>query len=263
MMILCGFGAGCMAGYLESAGLLRMRWFRTTLAGVFLLIGCLAFLDQVHQFTDEITWDKITLVAFKTSIGDMWLVRQGIGVLVLLLAFLPAGRILLCLYCIAIAAALSPVGHPMAAPSVTFVVTTHFVHLTCFAFWFGGLAVLAADTDTRTDPLRLARFSTLALWTVAGLTATGVLLSWQFIPTPSAFLNSFYGRILSVKIVFFLIVLGVARQNKHLVQQALASDSTVLKDGRLLRRVRFELAGLFVITVLAVLLAYQTPPMDG
>ena len=95
MLILSSFGAGALAGYLNSDGGWCTRWFRTTLAGAFLIAGTLSFLEQVHQFTDEISRATITLVAFKTSIGSIWLIRQGIGVLLLLLALLPAGRALL------------------------------------------------------------------------------------------------------------------------------------------------------------------------
>ena len=76
MLILSSFGGGALAGYLNSGDGWCARWFRTTLAGAFLITGSLSFLEQVHQFTDEISWATITLVAFKTSIGSIWLIRR-------------------------------------------------------------------------------------------------------------------------------------------------------------------------------------------
>lgn len=262
MLILSSFGAGALAGYLNSGGGWCARWFRTTLASAFLIAGSLSFLEQVHQFTDEISWATITLVAFKTSIGSIWLIRQGIGVLLLLLALLPTGRALPFFCFIALALALSPVGHPMAAESVTLAVATHFLHLACFALWFGGLAVLITSPTTRTDPFRLARFSRLAIGMVVGLTATGLMLSWLFIPDWLAILSTTYGRILSAKLILFLAVLWVARKNKHLVREAQSTHGSALRDHLLTRRLWFEITGLFLVSALAVWLGHQMPPMD-
>ncbi len=262
MLILSGFGAGILAGYLNSVGWYRARWFRTTLAGAFLITGSLSFLDQVYQFTGEINRDTVALVAFKTSIGSIWLIRQGIGVLILLLTLLPTSGVLLFSCFVALALALSPVGHPMAAESVAFTVTTHFLHLACFALWFGGLAVLATSPETRADPFRLARFSRLALGMVVGLTATGLTLSWILIPDFLTILSTTYGRILSDKLMVFLIVLGAAWKNKRLVRQIQQGQVPIVNDRPLMRRLWFEITGLFLITSLAVWLAHQMPPTD-
>lgn len=89
MLILSGFGASILAEYLKCADWWRARWLRTTLVSAFLISGSLSFLVQVYQFTGEVSQDTMALVAYKTSIGAMWLLRQGIGVLILLLTLLP------------------------------------------------------------------------------------------------------------------------------------------------------------------------------
>ena len=151
----------------------------------------------------------------------------------------------------------------MAAESVAFTVTTHALHVGCFALWIGGLAVLIASPTIRTDPFRLARFSRLALRLVTGLTATGLVLSWIFISNWLAHLITTYGRILSAKLILFLIVLGIAWKNKRLVHQIHQDLRPTLTDRLLIRRIWFEIVGLSLITTLAVWLAHQMPPTDA
>ncbi len=125
------------------------------------------------------------------------------------------GRVALGLLLLALAAP-AFTGHTRAESPLALVIAADVLHLVAGATWFGGLAALAitlpalAGEGDRAATV-LARFSTLAAGILAVLVVTGSLLAWRILGSWSALLDIAYGRLLLVKIVAVLVVIGIAR----------------------------------------------------
>jgi copper resistance protein D len=106
----------------------------------------------------------------------------------------------------------------------------------------------------------LRRFSTLAVWSVTVLAASGVLNTWFMTNGLRSFLGTDYGDLVLVKIALFLVMLGFGAVNRYwLTPRLLPTNVPTDEDTRSLRllcaSVSIEIAlGLVVICVVAVLL---------
>ena len=101
-----------------------------------------------------------------------------------------------------------------------------FVHGVTIAFWVGALAPLldlSRNTDGSVLPV-LLRFSRLALPVVGVLVLTGAGLAIVQLGSFGALVETRYGIILLVKLVFVSILLGLAALNRYFVTPALQAD---------------------------------------
>ena len=133
--------------------------------------------------------------------------------------------------------------HAAAAPPVAGLplgLVGDLVHLLAAGAWIGGLiylAVVLLPVLRRQDPAPAARvlgqlvprFSTLALASAGVLAVTGVLNLALHTLDPAAIVDSDYGRLLIVKHLLFLPLLGLGAINNRLVYPRLA---TALGPGR-------------------------------
>ncbi len=130
------------------------------------------------------------------------------------------------LFATGVVLATAATGHAVAGqwPALAIVVTA--VHVTAMAVWLGGLVALllvvlrpVREEADFADALR--RFSQVAFAAVAALVVTGVLQSVRELGSPTALVDTVYGRLLMAKLTFFVIVLGAAGVSRVWVQQRL------------------------------------------
>jgi putative copper resistance protein D len=133
-------------------------------------------------------------------------------------------------------------------------------HQVAAAAWVGGLlhlVVHAARAGHEAPPVRtlVARFSTLALVSVAALVAAGVALAALYLGDLAALVGTAYGVMILSKVALLVVILGLASANFRFVRRAAASASPV----RLLRFVEVEL-GLGLTVLFAAASLTSLPP---
>ncbi|MFJ9543785.1 copper resistance CopC/CopD family protein [Streptomyces sp. NPDC101225] len=118
-----------------------------------------------------------------------------------------------------LAATWAAADHASAGIQVPVAVASSMLHLLAMAVWLGGLAALLlalyrAPAEAPLPPVAVARFSRIALGSVAVLAATGVYQSWRGLGSWDAFSTS-YGRILVFKIWAVLVMLAAASYSRR------------------------------------------------
>jgi copper transport protein len=130
------------------------------------------------------------------------------------------------LFAVGVVVATAATGHAVAGtwPALAIVITA--VHVAAMAVWLGGLVALLlvvlrpyAEDEGFADAVR--GFSRVAFAAVAALVITGILQSVRELGSPTALVDTVYGRLLMAKLTFFVIVLGAAGVSRVWVQQRL------------------------------------------
>jgi putative copper resistance protein D len=109
------------------------------------------------------------------------------------------------------------------------------LHLLAAGIWIGALAPLlllairakrsGQSEDAQALAYGLDRFSSIGVWTVVVLVASGIVNCW-FLIGPSrwrALFSSAYGLLLCIKVAFFAAMLGLAMLNRYRFAPALTS----------------------------------------
>jgi len=183
-------------------------------------------------------WSVLT----DTRFGLVWTTRLALALLLGLLLFGPAARVLdffqLCAAG-ALIALLAFVGHSGATSDVAgqALLGSDIVHLIAIACWLGSLPALAMllsyarhtlEPAMRTFAARAtARFSVLATLSVAALLVSGVFNSWNLLGGPRDFLATDYGRVLLLKIALFVAMLAIAAVNRFRLTPRLATPAAM------------------------------------
>jgi copper transport protein len=125
-----------------------------------------------------------------------------------------------------LALATAATGHAVAGswPALALGVTA--VHVLAMSVWLGGLVamllvVLRPDEEDGDFAGAMRRFSRVAFVAVAALVVTGILQTVRELGSPTALVETVYGRLLMAKLTFFLVVLGAAGVSRVWVQQRL------------------------------------------
>lgn len=103
--------------------------------------------------------------------------------------------------------------HASAGIQVPLAMTSAVLHLLAMAVWLGGLTALLTAlyrTPEELPPAAVARFSRLALASVAVLAATGVYQSWRGLGSLGALTSTTYGRLLTAKLAAVVVLLAAA-----------------------------------------------------
>jgi copper transport protein len=226
-----------------------------------------------------------------TCFGDVWKLRfTAFGALVPLLLFLPplggpvlAGRrprigaaraaaIAVALAYLVVSPALG--GHAGAGDDSAWLVPLDTVHVAAMSAWVGGVALLTLAVPAATrlldpaDRTRLlaavvARFSTLALASVAALLASGVAQSVLHLDALANLVDTAFGRAILVKSAIFATLVALGAHNRRRSQPALArlaaEGAAPGRSGLVLRRaLRAEVALMVaVLAVTAALVSYS------
>ena len=158
-------------------------------------------------------------------------------------------------------------GHP-AALSPGIAIPAKAVHLGAAALWLGGLLALvlgrggagaataAADAPFRADA---GRVSSLALWAVAAIAATGVVQLLLFLPSPADVVRSAYGLLALGKVAGLVVLAAFGARNRFRLMPRLGEETG---PAALRRSVAAETGVMAVVILLAALLAYVPPPAD-
>lgn len=253
-----------------------------------LLERCLPFFLLLTGLTDLVlrsqmisgqplagAWAFLPTVLLKSHFGKVWMART------LLLCLLGAtsvlkppkteGLALTACALLLLTASLS--GHAADSGDFSLTVLIDWLHLGAVSAWTGGLFFLAfllrrwvvstaPDSTSGAFSVSVRRFSALAGLSVIVALATGGYQAWHRVGSLSALGQTGYGRVLVVKLILVLPLLGLGAINRCLVLPKLSQDSVepfrgVLK--RLLNIVTLETAlGLGIIACVALLI--QLPP---
>lgn len=112
-------------------------------------------------------------------------------------------------------------GHQRTIEPQWLLVAGDAVHLAGAAVWVGGLLLLVLAMRARRlddDPVGaaqlVARFSSLALWSVLALAAAGIAMSFPLVRTPDALTSTAYGVMLLVKVGLVAVAVLIAAYNR-------------------------------------------------
>jgi len=227
-------------------------------------------------FAEGAAWN----VLFNTDFGNVWAARTVFAALfgaTLLLdavglnKFRASGALLTAL-AVAFVGTLAFAGHAAAGSDVVgaFHLGADILHLVAAATWLGALlplAVLLSAAASQNDgfSMKIAqtatlRFSTLGIVSVATLVVTGIVNSWVLVGSVDALVTTDYGRLLSLKVVLFIVMLSVAAFNRLRLTPRLVEGRSPVKHSALrqlrtncLTEVGIGLVILFVVGVLGTL----------
>ena len=199
--------------------------------------------------------------ALGTNVGrvELWRALLALPALwALALARRPGLALILSVLPILVSAA---VGHSYAFDP-TMAVPAKALHLFALAAWIGGLLWLIVRE--RNDAARFSRearrVSTVALWAVVVLTASGIVQTLILIPSIGA-LRSNYGFVILAKVAGLIALIGFGAYHRFRVVPKL-SHSNSAGTTSFLSSLRAELAVLWLVILLGGLLGYVSPP-DG
>lgn len=117
-------------------------------------------------------------------------------------------------------------GHAVSGDLVGLAVVTDLVHLSAVSVWLGGLVMLlgavlwpgSGVADGRAEAIA-ARFSDVAFGAVMVIVASGVVQAWRQLGSWDALFDTSYGRLLLVKVGFFVLMLSAAAASRSWVRQ--------------------------------------------
>jgi copper resistance protein D len=214
-----------------------------------------------------------------TQFGHLWLFRSLLGLAI-------AGGLLhdslrkrtcahLNLLCIGLAAvnlgSLAWMGHAGAGTGsfANIHLLTDLVHLLVSAVWPGGLLPLIiwlfANPRRREDEPEaiVRRFSAISLAAVAILAVSGLLNTLFMMRRFTDFYATSYGQVLTGKIILFLIMIALGRQNRRLLKIQGSNETEGMDSSatdRLFRNLCVESALAFVVFGLVGALGAIEPP---
>ena len=155
----------------------------------------------------------------------------------------------LCALAGALVVAFALSGHAAAVPTSEFAyaVTVDLVHLFANAAWVGGLLYISvvfipaiqklpARSRARVLALGLPAFGALAIACATLLAATGTLNTTIHLTSIKQFLTTSYGRVLAVKIEFFLFMVAISAYHAFILRPRLAlalQDATAARGAAL------------------------------
>ena len=139
-------------------------------------------------------------------------------------------------------------GHTRAATPEALVIGVDVLHLSAGALWLGGLVAIAlvlGDLAARDDSgaVVLARFSAWAAGILVVLVVAGSFLTWRMAGSWAALLDTGYGGLLLVKVLFVLVAVAIAAWNRRALVPRLGRATK--------RRERRDVAALLVRTTVA------------
>jgi copper transport protein len=153
-------------------------------------------------------------------------------------------------------------GHAATAPPVWMMATVVAVHLFCSAFWFGALYPLYKTTqiaDANAAGTVMHKFSIWAMYSVALIVLSGLVISAVQVQSPGNLTTTAYGSGLLRKLALVAVILALATYNKFILTPALqkGDDSGAI---RIRRTIRIEFVIYIFILGAAMTLTLTTPP---
>ena len=264
--LLCLMLNGC-GGNRAGDALARIlaRWWRI-LALIVAVVSPLMFVDEVAGMAGVSMRAAVPLmgeVLAKTQSGHTWEWRLPEAFALVLAAWLPAREttrsIALAILCTGLFLEGSLKSH--AIDFGTAAVILRFVHALAAGAWAGSLfgywMGARSNADERLSIEAAQMLSRMAAWSVSILIASGVYIAYEGLGhSLYHLLYSSYGRVLSIKVEAFALVLAIGAYNRFYLVPALDKPSA---RSTLTRTVGAEALMVVGIIGLAALLA-NTPP---
>jgi copper transport protein len=212
-----------------------------------------------------------------TQWGHMW-TAQVVLAIVAAVAFVAARRgsraawIVTAITACLLAATPALAGHAIGVKQYrVVVVAADILHVIAAGTWVGTLAVLAAGGlvwpidgthDAATGMRIVDAFSPMALVSAALIVASGTIGAWAHLGTLPALWQTYYGRVLMVKVALVMTVLAAGAFNWRRATPRLAKGQGLVEAG-LVRAIIIELTlGALVLGATAVLVASPLPGME-
>jgi copper resistance protein D len=261
---------------LASAGLVRMQTLQTASIGlaIAILSGAiwlllLAISMSGLPFREAMTADVLSTVLNQTQFGLVFQIRLLLAVILagcLIYDRLTSWRWLGLLSALGLTASIAWTGH--AASTLGGMGVLHLaadaLHLIAAAAWIGGLISLARllagvrDDAAHGSRVREAtrRFSMLGMASVGTLLLTGVVNTWILAGSLHAIAVTAYGRLLTLKVGLFVVMVGFAAVNRFwLMPQLVRGPEPQIKAlGHLTRNSIIEIVlGFAIFAVVGVL----------
>jgi putative copper resistance protein D len=246
LMVLCGLSAFALYG-LQGEGRQGIWGIAALLAGFGLLLSLTGIVALTAAMSGAglggVDRETLSIIVNETAIGGAWQVRMvalatAFGAS-LFLNIRPAAMLALVSFASAVAiATLVWTGHAGASEGMTGHVhrVSDIVHMLAAAIWIGGIAAfirMLFKSGLSQSPERLVvahraldRFSRVGTVAVVLIAGTGLIngqILWIGVNRVDGFLTTPYGLLLSLKLVLFVGMLGLAAINRWRLTPALAA----------------------------------------
>jgi copper transport protein len=212
---------------------LRTRRLAATLfaGGYLAMAGTVAMIAAQANVigSSPLDWTAV----LNTRSGGWWLIRLIIVAVITglvpwraLLAHRSA-RAVAVVSAIGLFAVVAAGGHAVSGRWIGLGFAITVIHLAAMATWIGGLCLLATVVERDALLTTAARFSPVALGSVAVLAATGTISGWRQLGRVDAIIDTSYGRWLLIKLALVAIVLAIAATARRILKQ---TPSTAIDD---------------------------------
>ena len=228
-MILLGAATLVRQGrYFPERSLVRLAQYST----IAIAIGSLGVLLLQGPIVTGRSWGAVFDGAV---LSDVVATRLGIAILLRLLLVVVWGGLLLfaasssqrqwkstaVVASVLLVATFSFSGHPSAAPNSLLFIPIDMAHFVSLSMWVGAIFALLAVSRAEHAQEYVQRFSRIATFAMPVAVVTGVIQGLHLVGGVSAITKSDYGRLLIVKTILALIVVGLgtrARRRLHSVE---------------------------------------------
>ncbi len=231
-------------GYMAAIIRRRLAWIVWLSFAFVLVTGAGWFVVQTAQMTDVppsavFTEGAAWNVLLNTDFGNVWAARAVLAALFAAALVLETG-----------VGALAFAGHAAAGSDMEGAVhlSADILHLVAAAAWLGALlplAMLLSAAYSKNDAMsiRIARtatlrFSVLGVVSVGTLVATGIINSWFLVGSIDALASTDYGRLLSLKVVLFFVMLSIAAFNRLRLTPRIVEKPGAVQRAAALRQLR-------------------------
>jgi copper resistance protein D len=250
-------------------------WRVTTVGAIVALLSALSLMlgvtaNMAGSASAALDPDTISTVLFNTSFGRVWCWRLLFAVLLIGACLAPLARRrmpAILVLSLLLLVSLGWVGHAVEGQGVARLVhqINQMVHLLAAGLWLGGLVPLIWLLGRARSPSGAAwisvardvvpRFSHMGYVAVALLAATGAINTLLLVGSVEALAGTPYGRLLSLKILLFLVMVVLALINRfRLLPRLRREPQPSAPLAALARSVLFEQAlGFAVLAVVSVL----------
>ena len=145
-------------------------------------------------------------------------------------------------------------------------ISMHVVHMTAASVWMGGLLGLLAalrqhhhneGADWKNVDGVIRRFSSIALWMILAMIATGAGLIWARLESWDELVTTRYGQLLIVKIALLLVVIGIGIFHRRVFIPSLAdlSERSGMSKFALFKRFKLGVQWELIIGTTALVVA--------
>ena len=239
-MILIGSATLARQGqHFSVRGLVRLAQYAT----IGIAIGSVGVLLLQGPIATGRSWGSVFDGAV---LSDVITTRLGVAVLLRLLLVVAWGGLLLfatssshrrwkltaVITSVLLVATFSLSGHQSAAPNSLFFIPIDMAHFVSLSMWVGALFALVVVSRTEHAQEYVQRFSRIATFAMPVAVVTGVIQGLHLVGGISAMTKSDYGRLLIVKTILALIVIGLgtrARRRLHSVEPKSAGKTIRLE----------------------------------